>query len=301
MPRIPQDPSLEADPDFENKAFLPLRNIIIHNDPNQNQESAAAQLAEAHHCDRVRRLAAWQAQVKNDEELATQAAATLQEQEAQEQAEREAVEEAEKQEKNKKKPKMNSFNAEVMVRDNLLPRPFQYAIQKLWSFEFVELWYFTPDGCSTTSSENKSTASGAYTFTEDGPFLSLKSTVSCRPSSRAIHDHDLPWRQFDLGKNNFLLHIRKLGWPQEHQASLAIFFMTIISHESRTQPKGEAALLQYASQVRREWHDALTNEDKGFNIGTFNELLLQKITNRTWINAQAEGLKLVSSLIPPNP
>ncbi|KIJ07449.1 hypothetical protein PAXINDRAFT_173479 [Paxillus involutus ATCC 200175] len=71
--------------------------------------------------------------------------------------------------------------------------------------------------------------------------------------------------------------------------------MTIISHESQTQPKGEAALLQYASQVRREWHDALTNEDEGFNIGTFNESLLQKITNQTWINAQAEGLKLIEA------
>ncbi|KIK76798.1 hypothetical protein PAXRUDRAFT_780253 [Paxillus rubicundulus Ve08.2h10] len=84
MPCILQDPSLKVEPDFENEAFLPLRNIIICNDPNQNQESAAAQLVKDHHHDCVRRLAAWQAQVKNDEELAVQAAAALQEQEAQE-------------------------------------------------------------------------------------------------------------------------------------------------------------------------------------------------------------------------
>ncbi|KIK75118.1 hypothetical protein PAXRUDRAFT_19265 [Paxillus rubicundulus Ve08.2h10] len=239
MPHILHDLSLEAEPDFENEAFLPLCNIIIRNDPNQNQQSAAAQLAEAHHLDH--------AQLKHDEDLAAQAATALQEQEEQERAEQDATEEAEKQEKEKKKLKMHGFNPEAMLK----------------SFEFVELWYFMLDGCSTTSSENKSTASRAYTFTEDGPFLSLKSTALCRPLSRAVHDHDLAWRQFDLGKNNFLLHIRKLSWPQEHQASLTIFFMTIISHKSRTQPKGAAALLQYTLQVRHEWHDTLTNKDEG--------------------------------------
>ncbi|KIK76799.1 hypothetical protein PAXRUDRAFT_168737, partial [Paxillus rubicundulus Ve08.2h10] len=58
--------------------------------------------------------------------------------------------EAEKQEKDKMKMKMNGLNAEVMVQDNLLPFPSQYVIQKLRSFEFVKLWYFTLDGCSFT-------------------------------------------------------------------------------------------------------------------------------------------------------
>jgi hypothetical protein len=295
MPRILQNPSLEADPDFGSEAFRVLRDIIIRNDPTLDQESATEQLAEAHQRDRAHRLVAWQEQVKDDERVDAEARATLLEQEEQAQAAQQAIEEAEKREKDKKKTKMSGFNPNTMVRDNLLPRPSQFAIQKLKNFEYVELWYLSPEGCAFTSNENKSTASGAYTFAEDGAFLSLKSTASCRPSSKALHDRDLTWRQFDLAKNNFLLHIAKLGWPEEHQASLAMFFMTIISHDSRTLPKGEGILLEYADDVRHAWHDDFANSDEGFNISIFNEALLQKITSRTWVNAQADSLKQVST------
>ncbi|KIK79875.1 hypothetical protein PAXRUDRAFT_74063, partial [Paxillus rubicundulus Ve08.2h10] len=77
---------------------------------------------------------------------------------------------------------------------------------------------------------------------------------------------NLSWKQFNLGKNNFLLHIAKIEWLAEHQASLTVFFMSIMSHESQTLPKGEEILLQYALQVRREWHDTLSNENETFNI-----------------------------------
>ncbi|KIK96820.1 hypothetical protein PAXRUDRAFT_137627, partial [Paxillus rubicundulus Ve08.2h10] len=156
-------------------------------------------------------------------------------------------------EKEKKKPKMNSFNTDNMVCDNIPPCQSQFAIQKLKAFEFVELWYFTPDGCASMSLENKSTSSSSYTFNEDTPgSLLLKSTTSCHPSSKALHDHDLSWKKFDLRKNNFLLHIAKMEWLAEHQASLTVFFMSIILHKSQTLPKGEEILLQYALHVHHE-------------------------------------------------
>ncbi|KAF9237572.1 hypothetical protein BU15DRAFT_75940 [Melanogaster broomeanus] len=69
--------------------------------------------------------------------------------------------------------------------------------------------------------------------------------------------------------------------------------MTIVSHESRTQPKGEEILLEYADQVRHEWHDNLSDNSETFNIGLFNEALLHQISYRTWGNTQAEGLKQI--------
>ncbi|KAF9237571.1 hypothetical protein BU15DRAFT_75939 [Melanogaster broomeanus] len=213
MPRILQDPSLEAEVDFESEPFRTLREIIILNDPTKDHHSAAEQLADPHRLDRTLRLTAWQDQVDEDERLAAEALRLQNEQEELERTRKQAEEEAEKKERDKKIPKIGTFNSLTMVPDTLLHRPSQFALQAIKNFEFVELWYFTPEGCSITSSENKSTASGAYTFAEDGPFLSLKSTASCRASPRALHDRDLSWRQFDLGKNNFLLHIAKANWP----------------------------------------------------------------------------------------
>jgi hypothetical protein len=47
---------------------------------------------------------------------------------------------------------------------------------------------------------------------------------------QAIQDHSLEWRQFDLAKNNFLLYINKLNWPEKHQHALTMFFMNIVAH-----------------------------------------------------------------------
>ncbi|KIK75013.1 hypothetical protein PAXRUDRAFT_174082, partial [Paxillus rubicundulus Ve08.2h10] len=182
-----------------------------------------------------------------------------------------ADEEAEQHEQDKKKPKINSFNSHSMVCNTLLAHPSQFAIQKLKSFEYVELWYFTPEGCHITSDKNKSMARGSYTFTEEGQYLSLKSSASHKPSPKAVLDQHLSWHQFNLGKNNYLLHPAKLKWPEEPQVSLALFFMTIISHEYRTSPNGERTLLEYQSQVHRDWHDCLLIETEAFNIGLFND------------------------------
>ncbi|KAF9230064.1 hypothetical protein BU15DRAFT_84092 [Melanogaster broomeanus] len=295
MARIPHDPSLEVEPDFESETFQGLRDLIIRGDPTKNDQAAAEELADAHRRDRARRLAAWQQQVEDDEQTAAIAAAAQQELEDRERDQRVADEEAEQRERDKKKPKINSFNSLSMVRDSLLPRPSQFAIQKLKNFEYVELWYFTPEGCRTTSDENKSTASGSYTFAEEGQYLSLKSSASHKPSPKAIHDHHLSWRQFDIGKNNYLLHLAKLKWPEEHQASLALFFMTIISHEYRTSPNGERTLLEYESQVRRDWHDCLLIESEAFNISLFNDALLRKIADKIRDDACAERIREAST------
>ncbi|KAG2078361.1 hypothetical protein BDR04DRAFT_998940, partial [Suillus decipiens] len=46
----------------------------------------------------------------------------------------------------KKKPKINDFMVGTSVSDTLTPCLSQYAIHKLKSFEYVELWYLSPDG-----------------------------------------------------------------------------------------------------------------------------------------------------------
>lgn len=56
----------------------------------------------------------------------------------------------------KKKPKMNSFSATITVGDTIAPHPSQYTIQKLNNFKYVELWYFSPDGCKEAMKMSRS-------------------------------------------------------------------------------------------------------------------------------------------------
>ncbi|KAG1802354.1 uncharacterized protein BJ212DRAFT_1285945, partial [Suillus subaureus] len=204
--------------------------------------------------------------------------------------------EAELRKAEKKKPKINDFKIGVAVGDTLTPRPSQYAIHKLKSFKYVELWYFSPDGCRETADDAKTSADDTFGLTKVEDFVALKPVASFKASCKAIQDHSLEWHQFDLAKNSFLLYINKLKWPDKHQRALTMFFMNIVSHPSRSEPYGEQALLLYAARVHRDWHDTLIL-DNAFDISVFNLTLLKNMGEEVWNKVCQETLVEVS--LPP--
>ncbi|KAG1804310.1 uncharacterized protein BJ212DRAFT_1284470, partial [Suillus subaureus] len=104
-----------------------------------------------------------------------------------------------------KKPKINNFKIGTSVSDILTHHPSQYAIHKLKSFEYIELWYFNPDGCKDMADEVKLSADGTFGFTKVNDFIALKVVGTFKPSYKVIQDHSLKWRQFNMAKNSFLL------------------------------------------------------------------------------------------------
>ncbi|KAG1849109.1 hypothetical protein C8R48DRAFT_778695 [Suillus tomentosus] len=104
----------------------------------------------------------------------------------------------------------------MVIGNTLTPCPLQYAIHKLKSFEYVELWYFSPDGCKAMADEAKTITDDTFSLTKVEDFVALKLVASFKASRKAIQDHNLEWRQFDLTKNSFLLYINKLNWPDKH-------------------------------------------------------------------------------------
>lgn len=212
--------------------------------------------------------------------------------------------EAEKEcwETEKRKPKINDFKAGISVGDSLTHRPSQYAIHKLKSYEYMELWYFSPDGCKEAADEAKSSANNIFGFTQVDDFVALKLVVSFRPSCKVIQDHSLEWRQFDMVKNSFLLQINRLGWPEKHQHAIMMFFMNIVSHPQRTELFGEQALLLYAACMRRDWYNTLTL-DNAFDISIFNLTLLKSLAEEVWnkvrLNSLTEVRRPCYHLLPP--
>ncbi|KAG1891758.1 uncharacterized protein F5891DRAFT_964150, partial [Suillus fuscotomentosus] len=160
----------------------------------------------------------------------------------------------------KKKLKINNFNADLPVSDVIIPYPSQFVLQKVKNMEFIELWYFSPDGC----------------LKKIDSIVALKSFSSFKASNKALQDHDLSWRQFDMAKTSFLVHIEKASWPNKHQMALVLFFTLITNHEHRLRPRREKTLLRYASMVQKDWHDRLTL-NLGFDIGLFNNTLYNSL------------------------
>ncbi|KAG1849838.1 hypothetical protein C8R48DRAFT_613844 [Suillus tomentosus] len=291
------DPTMEVMPDFAGALYAGIR-ADISAAANQTEEQVIARLEQTWTEGNNARVVEWN-RIREDEALAEADAAR--EQAAQDEAERaqhEAEAEREKLEAEKKKPKMNGFDETSSVGDFLTPRPAQYAIQKLTNFEYVELWYFSPDGCKEALKSSRSIAENDLSITRIDDQLALRPSSAFKASKAALADHELPFSIFLRAKNLFLVQISKAKWPQSHIDVLSLFFWHLENHSIRNNSDiGDIVVLTYASRVRQDWHDRL-KRDEGFNIGNINENLLRTINEEMWDKVRS---RTWSSVRPPTP
>jgi hypothetical protein len=289
MPRIASDPSLETCPDFDDPIFDVVRQALVEN-LAITDDLATQRLAETWTQHNNTRKEAWAAQQQADQlerEQEEEAQRLAREEELRQ--EREAAE-AEQRELDRKKPKMSDFNRNRPAPDFLFPLPASFAINKLENFEYVELWYFTADGCAEAARHHRTVAEEAFGLTQKDSIISIKPLSSYRASNRVVRDQDLTWRQFETAKTAFLIHATKAGWPKEHREALATCWRDLETHEYRDRSHGERMLLLYQARIRKEWHDSMKRQDS-FNIALFNDTLLRSISDEVWHQVKEEESK----------
>ena len=297
MPPIFPNPNLEQPPDFQGPGYQAIRDLIIAQAPNTTPAQAADHLLAAYNANRQARITAWDEQVQLEQEAENLRVQQLRDEEEARQAEQDRVAEAEKKELEKKKPKINDFDENRMADSVIVPRLSPFAINKLKSLEYVELAYFTPEGCASVAEESKATAEEAFGLTKVDGFVALKPVASFKASKNVTKDKDLSWRQMTMGKNSMLHHMSKLGWPEKHVNALAHFYFILEDHPMRLLPDGNKILILFQAIVRREWHDAL-DRNEGFNIAKINPETLRAVADEFYDNKRADGLSEVSSFLP---
>lgn len=290
------DPSNEVCPDFNGDAYTDIREDI-RRATGGTQEAVVLRLSQSWTIGHNQRVNEWN--LNRERELADAAEAdqarAAQEDEAR--AQQEAEDEREKVEVDKKKPKMNGFNDRASVGDALAPRPSQYATQKLNNFEYIELWYFSPDGCKEALRTARSVADD-FGLTRVDDQLTIRPAYAFKASKAAIADHDLPFSTFLRSKNLFLMQLSKAKWPQTHIDALSLFFWRLENHSIRDHSDlGDLVILHYASRVRQDWHDRL-KRDEAFNIAIINEVLLRSINEELWDKVRSQNFATVRFLKP---
>ncbi|KAF8808794.1 hypothetical protein BYT27DRAFT_7255060 [Phlegmacium glaucopus] len=292
-----QNPNLEQLPNFNGPAYQPIVNLIVQVQQITPQQ-AVEQLKTAHNTDRQARIEAWDDQVRQEQELIEQQALLQREEEERMRQEEEKAAEAERKELEKKKPKINNFDENRTGDEVIAPRPSPFAINKLKNFDYVELSYFTPEGCAAAMEDkdmSKAVADEAFGIAEVNGIMALRPIASLKAAKNVIRDRDLTWRQMTMGKNAMLHHMNKLGWPEKHINALAHFYFKLEDHPMRLRPNGDEILIIIQAVVRREWHDALERRE-GFNITNINETTLRTIADEYHDKKRAEGLVEVSHL-----
>ena len=196
----------------------------------------------------------------------------------------------------KKKLKMRDFDDATIVGNHIAPRPAQYALRRIEDFEYVELWYLTPEGCSDATQLQLTQHDDTFGLTKVDDVVALKSIYSLKASKNVVPDAELSFRQMSMVKNTFIPLMTKYQWSEKAINAFAQFFTQLELHPLRQREFGERALITYQARVRREWHDQL-KLGSGFNLGILNEDLLQSIYRELLDQAQLRSLNEVSPLV----
>ena len=292
MPRITQDPTGQVCPDFAGETYAAVR-LAMTTGGQLTDADAAERLVTAWNQTHAREVEAWDLQVQTDVAEQEELQRLVQAEEDRLRAEEERQKEDELKEIEKKRPKINDFDDDKMVGDFVLPRPSQFAIGKLKSFSFTELWYFTEEGCSEAQESSRTLPDDAYGITRVDDLVALKPVTAFKASKNVIPDADLSWRQMNIGKNTMLRHMELCNWPSKHVDSFARFYLHLELDPMRSRPNGERVLLAYQAKVRRQWHDDIAR-GQGFNIAQINQRLLTTVAEEVWDAIRLEAVKKVN-------
>ncbi|KAJ6518998.1 hypothetical protein C8R45DRAFT_1048107 [Mycena sanguinolenta] len=282
-PRLTLDPALEPRPDYTSPAFATIRGFIVAGAPPGaplTDAEAANQLTDAWNKEHDARQAAWDAPVQADAAQATADAIAAAAQADADRAAAEAAAEAERIEAEKKKPKLGSFDTALVIPDFLAPRASNFAKKKVDDREYVELWYWTKEGCLDADSLRAGVeADESFGITQIGSTLSLKPLAAFKASKKVVRDEDLTWAQLSIAKTGYLAAIEAAGWPKEHRGTISSFLYAIENHPSRMNHDDYAdnILVIYQARARRHWHDML-GQGNGFNLAIINDRLLDQIS-----------------------
>lgn len=242
------DPAFEVRPDFASNAYRMVREAVMAAH-NIDVDEAIDRITAAWQLEHDQRVEAWNLEQEANTREAERIQLEQRQRDEEEQRLQEAEVEREHREAEKKKPKISDFNEDQPPPNMVAPRPSQYAFQKLSSFEYVELWYFSQEGCLEASRNNCSQADDALGITTTHDVLTLRPVASVKGSRNAKADHELSFSDFLQAKNAFLKHLGQAAWPEKHVNALAKFFWNIENHPIRDNLNSDPIALHYASVV----------------------------------------------------
>jgi len=130
------------------------------------REAIATHLANAWDIDNNTKEDAWAAQLAEDQEAEADTRHALEVEKQNIVAEHRKEEEAKKKEKEKKKLKLKDFVIDKPVRDTTQLCSSCFAIHKLKDHDYVELHYFTLEGCMEAAKQDCTIVQNAFMFTK---------------------------------------------------------------------------------------------------------------------------------------
>jgi hypothetical protein len=164
---------------------------------------------------------------------------------------------------------------DAVVPDKVALAPLQYTVDKIKAAEYVELWYFTAEGCREASAATLTTADDTIGLLRTDTGLTLQQVKASKPSRNVLPDESLSWDQITTARHNIIDTMVANEWPEKLTVALATMYIKLEALKATgTNPCG---LIRYHAVVHRLWHKFLKKQADPFNVGVINENLLTRL------------------------
>ncbi|KAF9441041.1 hypothetical protein P691DRAFT_685341, partial [Macrolepiota fuliginosa MF-IS2] len=87
-----------------------------------------------------------------------------------------------------------------MVTTDRVPQLSMYALKRLKNFNYVELWYFTPQGCDEAILMDQTCDQDPLALTRVDSIMSLKPIDAVTASKNVLSDEALSWDHICLAQ-----------------------------------------------------------------------------------------------------
>ncbi|KIJ96727.1 hypothetical protein K443DRAFT_134067 [Laccaria amethystina LaAM-08-1] len=203
-------------PDFTSAAYNTICTALAAAE-DTTKEAIAMHLSKAWDVNNNTKKGTWALQLMEDQEAEAEARHTLETEEQNEQVERRKEEEAEGKVKVKKRPKLKDFVIKKPVWDTTQLCPSWFTIHKLKDPNYVELHYFTLEGCMEAAKQDCTITQDAFMFAKLDNTLLLKLMALFKPSNKEF--------QMSIARATLLHHLGKTSWPDQYVVALVEFYL----------------------------------------------------------------------------
>lgn len=135
-----------------------------------------------------------------------------------------------KQAQEKKKLTIGDFEEDAPPPNVITCCLWQYVLQKIATYEYVELWCFTKDRCFEATKQVHSQADNGFSLLSTNKVLTLCLAVSIKASKYAKADHKLTRTKILQVQTLYLQHLKKANWLEKHISALFKFFLNVKCH-----------------------------------------------------------------------
>jgi len=298
MPRITRHPTKDECPSYDDEDHAAFRKMVIaghHGQVPLTQEEAVEKLKTAWQKAQDKKVMQWNEQALLDQTAREEEERIEQELEAQRCQERAKEDEAAKREAERKKPKINDFDPDMVVPGHITPHPSGYALNKVKNLQYIELDYFTVKGCIEAQLERELTSNhDTLGLTRLDNVAMFQPISSLKPLKNVRRDEELLWEEMVFAKNKMLEIMVSSGiWPATHIKATMLLFVELENHPMRAQHLGNQIMVTYAARARRQWFDML-EQNQGFNLGKIGVDLMRNVADEVQDKARQHEMSEVS-------